>query len=380
MAKLNLEKLRSNLEKAAEYDFANQKVFGSAYWVAQNGQVAAQKCFGVQDPESGTPVTEKTLFRLASMSKPVTAMAALILIDRNQLSLTDPVEKYLPEFAELPVISMNDAGELVNLGPAKNPATVEHLLTHTSGIGSDDRKMRRMTDADKESVDATVAFLQKNGYDFEPGSKQQYSGFGAFDVMVKIIELVSGTDFLSFLKKEIFEPCGMPDTTFVPNEEQETRLIAMHRKENGVSCVEPMPENCIFADIPCTHFLGGAGLVSTLADYSKFVEMLRNRGKVGETRLVSDENFSLLCTPRVSKTVMQGNERWGLGVRVITEPEYGVLPVGTFGWSGAYGTHMWVDPVNGVAAVYLKNSKFDGGAANESARNFEKAVKESFEE
>ena len=131
-------------------------------------------------------------------------------------------------------------------------------------------------------------------------------------------------------------------------------------------------------NIPCTHYLGGAGLVSTLHDYSNFAKMLLCKGKTDEGQFLREETFDLLCTPQVSGEIMPGNERWGLGVRVITNDAYPYLPKGSFGWSGAYGSHFWIDPVTRVAAVFMKNSKFDGGAANESARNFEKAVYSSF--
>ena len=108
-------------------------------------------------------------------------------------------------------------------------------------------------------MDSSIAFYIKQGLDFEPGSKQQYSPTGAFDVLTKIIEIVSGMDYLSFLKKEIFEPCGMVDTTFEPTPEQQERLVAMHTQKNGENAVYPMPAGCIFDDFPSTHYLGGAG-------------------------------------------------------------------------------------------------------------------------
>jgi CubicO group peptidase (beta-lactamase class C family) len=169
----------------------------------------------------------------------------------------------------------------------------------------------------------------------------------------------------------------MTNTTFVPSEEQWKNLIQMHDRVDGKSVVAPWKENCIFEDFPCTHFLGGAGLVSTLEDYLKFATMLLNRGMTSEKRLISEKTFSLMEIPHVSEKIMPGNERWGLGVRVIVSEEYHDLPVGAFGWSGAYGTHFWIDPENRIAAVYMKNSEIDSGAANESARKFEAALKDA---
>ena len=215
------------------------------------------------------------------------------------------------------------------------------------------------------------------GLDFEPGTKQQYSGTAAFDVLVKIIETITGTDYQEFLKKEIFAPCGMKNTTFVPTKEQWNAMMDMHNRVDGKSIIRGMKENCIFGDYPCTHYLGGAGLVSTLSDYVKFARMLLKEGKTEMAQLLSPETFQLLRTPFVTEEIMPGNARWGLGVRVIVDASYQTLPVGAFGWSGAYGSHFWVDPENRIAAVFMKNSVYDGGAGNESAKNFEKAVADS---
>ena len=205
-----------------------------------------------------------------------------------------------------------------------------------------------------------------------------YSGTGSFDVLTKIIEIVSGMDYLSFLKKEVFEPCGMVDTTFEPTESQQARMVAMHDRKDGENVVSQMPAGCIFEIYPSTHYLGGAGLVSTLSDYGKFAKMLLNQGKTENGELLKEKTFKQLCTAQVPKSIMPGNARWGLGVRVITEDSHPNLPKGSFGWSGAYGTHFWIDPVNKIFAVFMKNSKVDGGAGNESAVKFEKAVYSSF--
>lgn len=377
MKNLNKELLKSNIEKAASYDFENNKVFGSAYCVIQGEDEIYKKCFGTMSLNGTDSVTENTIFRLASMTKPITAIATLILVERGLLSLNDKVSDYLPEFKDVHITQVSKSGGIIDSGKAQTEITVCNLLTHTSGIGSEPLKEAKMTDEDKKSLDATVNFYARIGLDFEPGTKQQYSGTGAFDVLAKIIEKVTRTDYQEFLTREIFNPCGMKNTTFIPTQEQMLNFIAMHNKVDGNNCEESMIENCMFYNFPCTHYLGGAGLVSTLYDYSKFAKMLLNKGKAQTKQLISEKIFKLLHTPFVSDDIMPGNERWGLGVRVIVNENYETLPVGAFGWSGAYGTHFWIDPQNNIAAVYMKNSLFDGGAGNESARNFEKAVNDS---
>lgn len=378
MQKINPDLLKNNIEKIAFYDFNNNKGFGAAYCVMQGNEVIYEKYFGHTSAEGTEPVAPSTMFRLASMTKPVTAVATLILVERGLLSLGDRVADYLPEFSKLRIKEIKDNGEEIDLGEAKTDITLWHLLTHTSGFGSNPVKIQKTTEQDKASIANYIRFNLAAGLDFEPGTRELYSGTAAFDVLVNIIEKVTGMDYLSFLKKEIFEPCGMENTTFVPSPKQWGQIIAMHNKVDGKNCNAEMKENCVFSDFPCTHFLGGAGLASTLADYSKFAKMLLNKGKTPKKQILKEETLRLMHTLIVPEEIKPHVERWGLGVRVIVKEEYKTLPVGTFGWSGAYGSHFWVDPINQVAAVFMKNSLFDGGAGNESARYFEKAVKDSF--
>jgi CubicO group peptidase (beta-lactamase class C family) len=376
--KLNKELLNTNIEAAAQYDFHNHKVFGSAYCVMQEDHVIYKNCFGTTSADNAEAVTENTLFRLASMTKPITAMAALILVERGQLSLSDKVSDYLPEYKDVPITQISDTNEKIDLGKAQNDITICHLLTHTSGIGSDPAKTQKMTAEDKKSIDNTVKFYSEAGLDFEPGTKQKYSGIGAFDVLIKIIGKITKTDYLQFLQQEIFEPCEMVNTTFIPTGEQWKQIIAMHNKVDGNNRVAKMNENCVFMDFPCTHYLGGAGLVSTLSDYLKFAKMLLNNGKTPKKQILREETFRLLHTPFVSEEIMPSYERWGLGVRVIVNDECPTLPAGAFGWSGAYGSHFWIDPTNNLAAVYMKNSLYDPGAGSLTGNNFEADVYHSY--
>ena len=136
----------------------------------------------------------------------------------------------------------------------------------------------------------------------------------------------------------------------------------------------------IFADFPESYFCAGAGLFSSLSDYVRFASMLQNGGELDGVRILSKQSVDEIATPHVSADIMAGNERWGLGVRVITEKSYTTLPVGTYGWSGAYGSHFWIDPVNRITAIYMKNSLYDGGAGSVTSRQFEKNVFDSLGE
>lgn len=373
MKEWNRKRLCENIDRIARRDWENHKVFGSAYLVNVGGREVV-RCFGTRTMEGEEAVTDGTLFRLASMTKPITAVGALILADRGLLSLDDTVDRYLPAFGSIKIRDVN--GNVTE--PVRLP-TLRSLLTHTSGIGCVREKMTDMTAADKRTLDTAVAYYRRNGLDFEPDTAQMYSATASFDVMATIIETVTGMDYGSYLAKEIFEPCGMEDTTFTPTPAQRMRMAAMHYRENGANVECPMPEGCVFEDYPVTYTVAGGGLVSTLRDYGNFAALLRNRGKTAAgQRILSEAAVIEMGTPQVKESVMPGNQRWGLGVRVITEDSYPALPVGAFGWSGAYGSHFWIDPVHELYAVFLKNSKTDGGAGNESAVAFEEAVYASF--
>ena len=363
-----MESLVENIDQIAQHDFDNHKVFGCNYFVYHKGH-SVERCYGTISLNSDNPVTNTTLFRLASMTKPITAVATLILVEKGLLALDDSIAQFLPQFKNIKIID-----ELGNETIPEKLPTIRNILTHTSGIASCDNKLSKMKPADKATLDSSIVFYIKNGLDFEPGTRSVYSGTSAFNVLTKIIELVSGEDYLDFLKREIFKPCDMVDTTFILNDEQSKRLIDMHNKENGQSVVYNMPKNCIFENFPATHYLGGAGLVSTLKDYCNFSKMLLNKGKVEGGRVLREESVQLLSTPQVPESIMPGDTRWGLGVRVIVNDEHPFLPKGCFGWSGAYGSHFWIDPTNNLFAVYMKNSKHDGGAGNCSANNFEATV------
>lgn len=371
MKKIDLQRLNKNIEEIARYDLSENNVFGSAYYVNQQGKAVYQKCFGTVSPDSGLSVNENTVFRMASMTKPVTAVAILKLIEEGMLSLDMPVEKFLPQFKNIHIITPDGT----DLGVAKTDMTILHLLTHTSGIG--DSKASQMCEKDKRTVKDTVNFFAKAGLDFEPFTKQAYSGTAAFDVLVAIIEIVTGENFEEFLQREIFKPCFMTDTTFSPTHEQLARIIAMHDKNDGKSVIGKTFDGCIFEDYPIGHNLGGAGLISTLSDYSRFVTMLLNNGKTENKQIVSETTLKLLSEPYVRKEDFPGNYNRGLGVRVITDNEKSILPPGSYGWSGAYGTHFWVDPTNNISGIYMKNSRLDGGSFSQSARRFEEAVYEA---
>lgn len=370
MREINRSVLTQKLDSRLALDIEENKLFGAVLHVSQNGRTVYQKAMG-------TGVFEDTVFRIASMTKPITAVAAMILVERGLLRLDDPVERYIHEFYDMRIASVNDKGDLLDSGAAVGKPTIRNILTHTSGIGSGvvgAAQIAKMSAQDRQSVSDTVVYFANQGLSFSPGTKQEYSGFPAYDVLTAIIEKLTGEDYGQFLQREIFSKCNMIDTAFSPNCSQWDRLAVMHNKVDGKNAVVKMPAGCVFERIPCSHNLGGAGLVSTASDYANFAQMLLRKGCYGNTRILSEESVEEISKPQVPAAIQPGLQRWGLGVRVITSRDYGTLPVGAYGWSGAYGPHFWVDPVNRITAIYMKNSRYDPGAGSATGYHFEEDV------
>ncbi len=385
MKYIDPEKLAVRLETRMADDLADARMGGAGICVMQGGKVLYKKYHGLRHYAAETPLNaengDSTMFRLASMSKPITAVAALIQVSRGAFELDEPIERLLPDFAEMDIGELDEAGNIRITGRARHKLTPRILLNHTNGVGSmpvGDKQFGAMTREDRQDIAHVVACIGKSVLAFEPTEGQMYSPVWAFDVIARMIELTSGMDYAAFLQKNIFDPCGMPDTTFSPTDEQWARMISMHNRveKDGRFVREEvsMPAGCVFGDFPTTWFSGGAGLASTLPDYVRFAEMLRRRGvtEAGE-RILPAALVEAMGQTVIPEHIMPCGERWGLGVRVIM-PIHPWMPAGCFGWSGAYGTHFWVDPENDLTAVLMRNTAYDGGAGAMAACNFEKDV------
>lgn len=377
MKRLDAAALARRIEERAVLDLGEGNIGGAATSVWQAGEEVFRGHFGTHSPDGRVPLTDGALFRLASMTKPITAAAILILCDRGLVSLSDPVCRYLPAFAEPSMLC--EGGEHV---PVSEPITVRHLLSHTSGIGSYAERSSvtaTMTERERTEVGAHADFIARLPLSYLPGSRQEYSATAAFGVLGALTERLSGLPFAEFLRREILAPCGMTDTTFDPTPAQWARMIGMHDKRDGVGVLGKTHAGCVFYDTPTSVCAGGAGLASTLSDYLAFAEMLRCGGVAADgRRILSEEAVRAMQTPQFPYPIDGHGTVWGLGVRVVTQQDYARLPIGCFGWSGAYGGHFWIDPENEVVAVYLKNSHYDGGSEAKTGKNFEWDVTASF--
>lgn len=373
---LDKGRVAEKIEKRISEDVQAGRVGGASVLVKQNGETIYRNVFG--NACEGRALTSDTVFRLASMTKPVTGVAIMRQIEKGLVSLDDTLDKFIPEYENMDIARVTADNGYEIVGKAKNKIKILHLLTHTSGIacgglGNVLAKGRIYKNGD--DLKTVTDEYASRPISFEPYSEQAYSALLGFDILARVVEITSGMPFAEYLKKEILEPLGMNDTSFTPTNGQWDRMVSMHNLVDGKVIFYPVDREHIFAKLPLTYHCGGAGLVSTVSDYEKFADMLLLDG-VGANgnRIISEEAVRLMRTPAVPESVMPGSQRWGLSMRVITDPSYARLPVGAYGWSGAFGTHFWVDPANGIVGIYMKNSHYDGGSGALTAANFERDV------
>ncbi len=377
MRSICVEKL-SKLITVHTIQFMNEGKLGCAEIIVnQNGMRVFHECYGV-DNATGRNLTKNTLFRAASMTKPITTVAFLRLFDEGYVDMKAPLSEYLPEFSHMYLGHLNEQNEIVIDKKAGNQLFLYQLFCHTSGIGVS--SFASIVHPEWKSTKDTCLFYSKMPLAFEPGSTQCYSTTAPFDTAAYIIERITGMQFAEYVRRYITDPLEMKDTTYMPTAAQWARMVGMHdRNAEGKSILGATTNGCVFSNIPPEACAAGAGMITSAEDYSCFAEMLLNKG-MGRNgvRILSERTVKLMSTPQVSDEIMDGDERWGLGVRVITRETYAhKLPIGSYGWSGAYGTHFWVDPVNSITAVYMKNSMFDGGAGSNTANCFEEDISAS---
>jgi CubicO group peptidase (beta-lactamase class C family) len=319
---------------------------------------------GWADPGHKFPMCADSIFWLASMTKPVTSVGVLMLMEEGKVSLEDPITKYIPELGALKTVD----GKVPRI-------TLRHLLTHTSGMGeaTDDESK-----AARNLADLIPAFAAKP-LAFEPGSKWRYSQSG-INTLGRIVEIVSGQPFDVFLQKRIFDPLGMKDTTFYLTEAQMSRLVIPSKREGD----QLLPaENWLLFGHPATwrdHYpAANGGLFSTALDYTRFAQMLLNGGLLDGRRYISEESVRVMSTVQTGNLVTgftPGNG-WGLGVGVVREPQgvTAMLSPGTFGHGGAFGTQAWIDRKRGVALIMMiQRSNFKNGDDSPVRMAFQKAA------
>ncbi|MBR4941616.1 MAG: beta-lactamase family protein [Clostridia bacterium] len=359
---------------------AEKDMAGASYAVVINGETAYKNCVGHANLEKDIPLSSDTIMRLASMTKPITGVAVMKACELGLLRLDDPVEKYIPEFAELTVADIED-GKVVGSHPAKNRLFVLDLLNHTSGLGMGtvpQDVLAGITAGD--TLETKIPLYAKQPLDFEPRTAAGYSATMAFDVACRIVEIVSGMEYEAFIRRYILDPLGMKDTGYELTEEMESRLAVMYHCTDG-KIVPSRPEQIILPNVPGTYRCGGTQMFSTLDDYTKFALMLANDGELNGVRILSKESVDAIATSTLPESIRCGSwEEWGISVRVIqhkSEPSQ-MLNKGAFGWSGAYETHFFIDRELKMCAVLFKNVTSGLGAGAVTSREFETEVMKLF--
>lgn len=362
--------LREKITAYSEDAVSNGRLGGAEMIVDQKGERVFHGCYGTSRLGG--------IYRIASMTKPVTACALLHLAGEGLVDLDAPVSRYIPEAADIRVGHVKD-GSLVYDRPARNAVYMYQLLCHTSGIGTGATYGLERPYSGARTLQATAEYFLRAPLEFDPGTAQAYSPTAAFDVAAAVAERVTGEEFSAFLRRLIFGPLGMHDTGFDPSPEQQARMVRIHGRDGeGKSFYTEGRPGCVFEDFPQSVRAAGAGLFSTAEDYARFAAMLLTGTAPDGTVIVKPELLARMRTPHVAESMMPGPVRWGLGVRVIAGEGYPFgLKCGCFGWSGHYGTHFWVDPENGLTAVYMKNSRYDGGAGCATGNRFERDVTDS---
>ncbi|BBK42549.1 serine hydrolase [Allostella vacuolata] len=368
-----LERISSRMRAGVE----KGELPGAVVLIARHGHIAYLKAFGLRDPEAKAAMGTDAIFRIASMTKPITSLAIMLLAEEGRLSIADPAEKYLPEFKDLKVGTVAagaDGKPAVMLEPQRRPMTVQDLLRHTSGLtygaaGANPLK-QAYVDAKVGNRDDTnaelVTKLSKLALLFQPGTTWEYSV--STDVLGRIVEVVSGMPLDRFVEQRILKPLKMNDTGFSVPAEKAGRGARPH-KEGPKNEMPAVP----LVTAEARYKSGGGGMVSTAADYARFCQFWLNGGHLDGVRLVSRKTIELMSSDHLPPGTRMGpdmarfealtpsremGQGFGLGFAVRNEP--GMSPLhgspGDIYWGGAYGTYFWIDPAEGLFAILMMQS------------------------
>lgn len=325
----------------------DRKFAGISTAVVKDGKMIQRADFGFADIEMRRKLESDAIFRIKSMTKPITAAGIMILFDEGKFELDDKVSKFIPEFASTKVYT--SVGDSYQLLPQKNELTIRHLLTHTSGIGYNGRDIplidslykTSFTDSKQRNLSEQVKTLSAIPLSFQPGKEWQY-GF-SIDVVGHLIEVMSGQSLDEFLKERLFNPLGMKDTEFFVPQEKVERLTELHKIVNGKLI---KIEEQDFTKPP-SIFSGGAGLVSTMDDYIRFAMMLLNGGTLLDKRILSVKAVQLLTSDQLPENFVHSNPNYRHGLAGIIEN------TGEYGWSGAASTYFRIDPRNNLLILTM---------------------------
>jgi CubicO group peptidase (beta-lactamase class C family) len=347
---------------------AEDRIAGGVALIARRGEIGYFEPFGMKDREAGTPMRRDTIFRIYSMTKPVTSVGVMMLYEEGRFSLHDPVSRFLPELGGLRVaveeIDPVTGEAVVRYVPAESEITIRELLTHTSGLtyefGGQTAVHRLYSQAfakvGEMDLEEAVKLLGTLPLRFQPGTAWDYSR--ATDVLGRLIEVVSGKGLDEFFRQRIFDPLEMVDTGFWVPEDTADRLAALYtRRADGTVALSPSPAKTSYFKPP-KLLSGGGGLVSTARDYLRFCQMMLDGGQLDGARLLSPRTVALMTQDHLNGIpVGMGFEGSGFGLGFLVFPRPGVsgdpTSAGSYSWGGAASTRFWIDPAQQLIGVFL---------------------------
>ena len=353
------------------------QISGAVTVVGRRDGIACCQAVGLRDIAAGDPMRPDTLFRIASMTKPITSLGLMLLLEEGKLAVDDPVEKHLPEFRGQWLVSERTGASLKLKRPARK-ITLRDLLTHTSGLpGRPPEGLADLYLARQRTLCEAILVQSQQPLEFEPGSKWAYCNLG-IDTLGRVIEVVAGEPYERFLQRRIFQPLDMRDTTFFPTAAQLRRTATLYEIRNGKLAPS---EKCILGPTPAARYpIPAGGLFSTGPDLAKLYQTLLCGGRCGhQQQLVAAETIALMTRVHTGelKTGFVPGMGFGLGVGVVRAPEgvTAMLSPGTFGHGGAFGTQGWIDPQQDLFVVMLiQRTGLPNGDASEMRGAFQTAA------
>ncbi len=369
----------SRIDAAIVRDIEAGKIAGAVALVVKDGEIAYHKCFGYSDIASRTSMRTDSIFRIASMTKAITSVAAMMLYERGYFQLNDPIADYLPEFSDMQIVAeVDDAGNITKTEQATRRIRVIDLLTHSAGISYTfipgkvhksylDAGLINGPTGKNVDLQSQMQLLAKQPLLFEPGTAFAY-GLNT-DLLGYFVEVVSGKSLARYFADEIFAPLGMKDTYFYLPDDKADRLVTLYAWVDGTGLVVSKgDESDIVLDEPRfpvagakTYYSGGAGLSSTAYDYARFLQMLLNDGELDGVRLLGRKSVELMRAARVDWDGDAAPD-FGLGFHVISDVgKSGELgSPGAYSWGGAFDTSYWIDPEEKLVGVYMSQSRPTG--------------------
>ena len=348
--------------------------------VARDGKMVDLQAFGFQDVDARTIMKSDSIFRIASMSKPITSVAAMMLFEEGKLALSDPVSRFIPAFRDMKVLTRGGQGGETTITPARRQITVRDLLTHRSGLTYGFIDNAQVGNAYRDGgvndgltvvevpLAENVDRLAKAPLVSQPGAEWHYSL--STDVLGRVVEVASGMPLDRFFQERIFGPLHMTDTSFIVPDAKWSRFVNVYTGD-GQGGIRAMKDPEAFANTFMSpmvsyktgkkYFSGGAGLTSTAQDYSRFAQMLLNGGILDGARLLGPKTVELMTTSHTldlnlgGTPVIGAGAEWGLGFKITSDVGASQLPgsVGMYGWAGIYGTTFWVDPKEKLVGVIM---------------------------